>query len=860
MSETAEQIAIRHGADANTRNETVEWALGLLERALKERNITLVRQGNAPRTIRLASGPDADIDAAAAGVVLPHKPEAFALFRAGSDIVAWGFDRRAMGYAITELADRLLDMKGEMFGALPLVEQPATRIRAVSRAFCSEVEDKPWLYDRSGWIKYLDMLATNRFNRLAINLGIGYDYPYHNNILSDVYLHFAYPFLVDLPEHGIRVDGLSEIERRQNLEAFKFIGREAARRGLDFQLGLWNEGYDFDDQAHLSHRVIGITEENLRTYCRDSVAFLLREIPEITGLTFRIHVEAGVAEGDYDFWRTVFAAVKNAGRTIEINLHAKGLDEHVLGAARDTGMPLVVAPKYLAEHMGLPYHPSAIREREYPPAEAVTGREQLSTGSRRFTRQSYGDYLPPKRDWGVMFRIWPGTQRVLSWGDPAFAAAYGRSMSFCDADGVEWMEPMTFKGRQGTGIAGGRSGLVDPTLATFPDWLRHEYAFRLLGRLTYSPDIGAESWQRYLAAKLGTAAAAVEQAMGAASRILPLATQTHGPSIANNNYWPEIYTNVSAIGTSQTRPVGFDMDGPTRFGNAPSFDPQMFPSARVYVEALLAGSAVPSYTPLDVADWLDGFATEAEAALAELKMAPEWSERRVARYMLDADIMAAIGRFFAQKFRSACYAELMLATRSRAAQRLALAHARLALSAWTRAADAGDRGYHGDMTFGPGRHMRGTWSARTDEVAKEVNDIQIFQLQDTPAPTHSAADADRVIALLSDRKPVGRLAVRLDAPEAFTKGEAVTIAIGAGDGLEWVQLHYRHVNQGERWQVMPMSRNGTRYEATIPSDYTQSNDHLQVYVTAEQATGIGVAPGFADNLAGAPYLLIPQQP
>ena len=86
------------------------------------------------------------------------------------------------------------------------------------------------------------MLASNRFNRFAINLGIGYDYPYHNNILSDVYLHFAYPFLVDLPEYGIRVDGMPEVERQQNLDAFKFIGREAARRGLDFQLGLWNQG------------------------------------------------------------------------------------------------------------------------------------------------------------------------------------------------------------------------------------------------------------------------------------------------------------------------------------------------------------------------------------------------------------------------------------------------------------------------------------------------------------------------------------------------------------------------------------------------------------------------------------------
>jgi hypothetical protein len=753
----------------------------------------------------------------------------------------------------------MLDRSGELFGTLPLIEQPATRIRAVARAFCGEIEDKPWLYDKSGWIKYLDMLASNRFNRIAINLGIGYDYPYHNNILSDVYLHFAYPFLVDLPEYGIRVDGMPEVERQQNLEAFKFIGREAARRGLDFQLGLWNEGYDFDDSPNASHKVVGVTQQNLRNYCRDSVAFLLREIPQITGLNFRIHVECGVAEGDYDFWRTVFSAVKNAGRTIEMNLHAKGLDEHVLGAARDTGMPLVVAPKYLAEHIGLPYHPSAIRETEYPPAEAIIGREQLSVGSRRFTRQSYGDYLPPERDWRVMFRIWPGTQRVLSWGDPAFAAAYGRSMSFCDADGMEWMEPMTFKGRQGSGIAGGRSAIADPTLATHPDWLRHEYAYRLMGRLTYSPDIGPESWRRYLDARLGDVARACETAMGAATRILPLVVQTHGPSIANNCYWPEIYTNISAIGTYQPRPVGFDMEGPTRFGNAPSFDPQMFPSAKVYIEALLAGSVPPSYTPLDIADWLDGLAAQAEAAVDGLDRAPECSSRPVARYAADIEIMTALGRFFAAKFRSACYAELMLATRSVAAQRLALAHARVATTAWTRAANAGDRAYQRDITFGPGRHLRGNWAARLDEVAREANDIQVYQMRDTPNPTHSSADADRVIAVLRDRKPVARLSAVLSAPETFARGEPVTVAVEAIESADGAQLHYRHVNQGERWKAMPMVQSGNRLEATVPADYTGTNDHLQVYVTARTPHGMGILPGFPDNLAGPPYALISQR-
>ena len=58
MPEFEERISIQFGGDPNTRNETVEWALGLLERALKERNIALVRDGKASRAIRIASGTD----------------------------------------------------------------------------------------------------------------------------------------------------------------------------------------------------------------------------------------------------------------------------------------------------------------------------------------------------------------------------------------------------------------------------------------------------------------------------------------------------------------------------------------------------------------------------------------------------------------------------------------------------------------------------------------------------------------------------------------------------------------------------------------------------------------------------------
>ena len=43
-----------------------------------------------------------------------------------------------------------------------------------------------------------------------------------------------------------------------------------------------------------------------------------------------------------------------------------------------------------------------------------------------------------------LFRIWPGTQRILLWGDPVLTGGYGKLSTFCDSLGVELCEPLIF--------------------------------------------------------------------------------------------------------------------------------------------------------------------------------------------------------------------------------------------------------------------------------------------------------------------------------------------------------------------------------------------------------------------------------
>jgi hypothetical protein len=269
-------------------------------------------------------------------------------------------------------------------------------VRSVGRLFVSDVEDRPWFEDREFWPPYLSMLASQRFNRLHLALGIGYD---SLQGVTDSYLLFAYPFLQSTPGYNVRAVNLPDEVRERNLELLQFIGSQAVAHGLDFQLGLWTHGYRWADSPRANYTIDGLTADNHAAYCRDSLATLLRSCPAVSGVTLRTHAESGVREGSYEFWRTVFAGAAQCGRKVEIDLHTKGLDRKMIDGALATGLPVKLSPKYWAEHVGMPYHQTAIRELEMPrehvkPDETFSA---LSTGSRSFTRYGYADFLREDR-------------------------------------------------------------------------------------------------------------------------------------------------------------------------------------------------------------------------------------------------------------------------------------------------------------------------------------------------------------------------------------------------------------------------------------------------------------------------------
>lgn len=397
-------------------------------------------------------------------------------------------DPRGFIYGLLELAERVEYSHDPALGlhlSETLEETAANKVRSVARAFCSEIEDKPWYYDKSFWQAYLDVLARSRFNRFNFAFGFGYDFP--NNVTGD-YFHFPYPYLVEVPGYKVQViqianqQGpqdpvpLSDEERNKNLEMLRFIVAETTARGLEFQLGIWTHAYQWTKSPHAHHRIDGLTPETHAAYCRDALAIILKECPGIQGLTLRVHGESGVPEGSYPFWQTLFEAISRSGRKVEIDMHSKGVNQIMIDMASKTGMPVKLGAKYAAEHQTIGYQQADIRALEIPhPGRGETGVFSVSNGARLFTRYGYADFFQQGAREEVLFRLWPGTQRHLLSGDPEMAAAFGRTSHFCGAAGLELCEPLTFKGREGSGIPGGRCAYLDTSLTPKAgDWQKFE--------------------------------------------------------------------------------------------------------------------------------------------------------------------------------------------------------------------------------------------------------------------------------------------------------------------------------------------------------------------------------------------------
>jgi hypothetical protein len=201
----------------------------------------------------------------------------------------------------------------------------------------------------------------------------------------------------------------------------------------------------------------------------------------------------------------------------------------------------------------------------------------------------------------------------------------------------------------------------------------------------------------------------------------------------------------------------------------------------------------------------------------------------------------------------------------------------VARDAWAEAAKIGDEVYVQDITFGPEKHLRGCWTERLPAIEQDVERMAKILAQKRTATdanhAESAVSPEKVEKLVQavlepPRRPA--LAMKHEPPAKFAAGSEVALVLKRDTKEKAVQpeavtLHYRHVNQAEKYQTAEMKADGSNWSATIPADYTQSPYPLQYYFQLrlpkdENASQQQAAlyPGLGSNLCGQPYFVIRQ--
>ncbi|MFB3825938.1 MAG: hypothetical protein ACE15B_04180 [Bryobacteraceae bacterium] len=559
------------------------------------------------------------------------------------------------------------DERGLMYGLLAAAEQIRGTGRIASAAGCPAVPmrgiryflhnrdlEREWYYSNEYWDRYFAMLARNRFNRFNLV------FAHQTNYLAP-----PYPFWLALPEFPqIRVPGLSDADRERNLAMLRYISQAAADHGIDFTLGVWEHNIQTTP-----HKMIptteGITRENVGPYSYAALKKILQLCPAIRSVQMRTNEESGIPK-DYrnEFYRNyVFAAIRDAGRPVYLDLRAWAVAKDMIQAAEEVGIPLRVSTKYWAEDLGRPYQP----------AETYAG-------------YSYLNFLEKPHSYQFYFELWGlGSHRLLLWGNPDYVRRAASTFSLGDAVGFEIDPPLAQKGFDNRP---GRWGIFTDAHKNRVFWKwefeRYWAFYQLWGRLTYNPAESDAVWLAELRRRFGAAAPDVLEAYRNSGRVLNEIVAAH---LADPNMyiWPEINPGGLLDAYRDVLPSDW------RYVST-------IPEA---VQNRISRTASAKQTPRETAALLNGLARRTEEAVARAaKRIPadnvEWRSSRP-----DFEVLSLLARYHAHKQAAADQTAYFDATADRAALDAATRELEGALAVWERLVRLTDGLYPAEMAFGP---------------------------------------------------------------------------------------------------------------------------------------------------------------
>ena len=276
-----------------------------------------------------------------------------------------------------------------------------------------------------------------------------------------------------------------------------------------------------------------------------------------------------------------------------------------------------------------------------------------------------------------------------------------------------------------------------------------------------------------------------------------------------------MYTNLSIVAGSTPNPYS-DTSKPFCVANVSPLDPQLFSQANEYAKDLLAGKVTPRYTPIEVAQWIEGLVYVSSQALEEARHSAGNRSSTPAFRRMEEDVLIlhGLGTFYANLFRSAVLYSIFEETGDREAGTTAVALYEKARAAWISMAERAKGVYVVNVSYGDIPQRHGHWMDRIPSIDRDLAamEARIGQKSANPKPATTA------ISVATKRIERPSVPCTHNPPASFHPGSELPIVLslkaGATAPAEAI-LWYRHVNHAERWRSVPMQLQSGSYHGAI---------------------------------------------
>ena len=832
--------------------QKVEYGLNKLEVALKAKGILSERVDKLEKItgkriivagLSTGEGSLAHI-ARTGGRSIPAAPEALAIWKdtyKGKLLLALGgYDDQGLMYALQEAALRIAwGSKKDPFEFIgEVVEKPEIATRAVSMYTMNRAVWERKLFDKMYWEKYFDMLSQNRFNSFVIVFG------YENG----GFLAPPYPYFFDVPEYpDVRMVGLTKEDQKRNLHTLNEMIDMAHQRGIKITLGIWDHIFRGGVQSGNipgmadAHReptdgiVWGIHSENLIPYTKAALSRFFEHLPNVDGIEFRMHGESGLKAGEQeDFWKDVFKSLKTAAPHINYVLRAKDMPESVVQAALDAGINFQIETKYWMEQMGMPWHPAHINKQ-----------------NQSDRRHGYADMLRYPQDYKMYWRLWTGgTIRILLWGNPDYARRFIETAKLYDGDAYEVVEPLATK-MQTMPHNAEPFDILDPKYKYYDyEFERYWHFFQVFGRIGYNSCQSPDLWQKEFENRFGKAAPYVQQAIQQASWILPRIVASCYPygGFPTTRGWAE----KQALGTLP------------QYAAAEGSDIQIFASFDEEAQSLIERTETAKLLPSINSIWFEELSDNINELIRQAENnAGRNPSNEFKSTITDLKIVSNLALYHSRRIPAAVSYRIFVRTKEAAALDKAIEYEKNAIKAWKQIIEAAGDVYSKTLNFGLQassfdgltHHLRGHWIEELGYLEDALAEVEKQRAELKPekdtivAPEYKAAShSDNNILFDVDLDSIGSAPVN--------KALTVRAKVRGVNGIKWVRLRYRPINQKVEYAMLRMTPSAEQgvYEATIPVQEINPRFDLMYFIEVMDNNGNGKI--YPDMNRQTPYIVV----